>query len=119
MARSAQHGGGSCSCGSGRSQLGIFAQNDPEHRRAGSAKYAAGTSLLHVARPTSKSGGCGLLQKAGGPDFVDFMVDFVRANGVSRRKYSPRGSFDFARHEAARRVQSSLKLGYKAGPVLS
>ena len=55
------------------------------------------------------------LMKRGGPDFQDFMAAFIRENGQSRRKYSQRGKFDFIRYEEARRVQTSLRLGYKAG----
>ena len=54
------------------------------------------------------------LMKTGGPDFVDFMSSYVRANGATRRKYSQRCSLDFVRYEEAKRVQTSLKLGFKA-----
>ena len=55
------------------------------------------------------------LAKTGGAEFVDFMSSYVRANGKTRRKYSQRCNFDFARYEEAKRVQSSLRLGFKAG----
>ncbi|CAE7256384.1 unnamed protein product, partial [Symbiodinium microadriaticum] len=54
------------------------------------------------------------LAKTGGAEFVDFMSSYVRANGKTRRKYSQRCNFDFARYEEAKRVQSSLRLGFKA-----
>lgn len=54
------------------------------------------------------------LQKKGGEDFIDFMVSYVKENGLSRRRYSQRNSFDFARYEESRKVQSRFRLGYKA-----
>ncbi|CAE7283964.1 unnamed protein product [Symbiodinium sp. CCMP2592] len=54
-----------------------------------------------------------LLRKGGEP-FEDFMQTFIKSNAGSRRKYSQRQRFDFIRYEESRKVQSKLRLGYKA-----
>ena len=41
------------------------------------------------------------------------MHSFIR-NNKDRRKYSQRTKFDFAKYKEARRIQASLRLGYKA-----
>ena len=41
------------------------------------------------------------------------MHSFIR-NDKDRRKYSQRTKFDFAKYKEARKIQTSLRLGYKA-----
>ena len=54
------------------------------------------------------------LLRSGGPDFLDFMHEFVKNSGMARRKFSQRAKFDFARYREARRVQTAFRLGFKA-----
>ena len=53
--------------------------------------------------------------KESSTEFEDFMHEYIKANGASRRRYSQRSRFDFCRYEEARKTQNSLKLGFKAG----
>ena len=54
------------------------------------------------------------LVKAGGPDLEDFLHEYIKNNGESRRRYSQRSRFDWIKYKEARRIQSVFRLGFKA-----
>ena len=55
------------------------------------------------------------LLRSGGEPLQDFMHEYVKMNGATRRKFSQRVKFDFLKYKEARRIQTSYKLGFKAG----
>ena len=73
---------------------------------------------IQAARRDSETAGEGAwfqtMAKKGGSEFVEFMYEYIKKQSSARRKYSQRLKFDFVSYKEAKRVQSSLKLGFKA-----
>ena len=78
---------------------------------------------VQAARRESQDKGEGewfrnMLRTAGEP-LQDFMHEYVKVNGATRRKFAQRCKFDFLKYKEARRIQTSYRLGYKAGVFLA
>ena len=75
-------------------------------------------SDVSAARRDAENDGKGAwfakLSKDGGPPFIEFMYEYVKAQSSTRRKHSQRHKFDFIQYVEAKRVQSTFRLGYKA-----
>lgn len=90
-----------------------------ERRACKLRKKQCGICCADIAaarREAEKAGKSALfreMQRAGGPTFQDFIFNFVKSN-PERRKYEHRRCFDFVRYEQAYRVQTALRLGFKA-----